>query len=123
MTVENILKLADIHARFVKRVRKKRAEVYRLRLDLLGVDFDWTLETFRGSSLNVKEDTVIKTVVIQGEGISKIISNLLSCVINKLKGTNCEVISVRIRNLGNDYCICVLRDGRVIRDRSSMVSN
>lgn len=118
MTVENILKLADIHARLVKRVRKKRAEVYRLRLDLLGLDFDWTLETFRGSSLNVKEDTVIKTVVIQGEGISNVISNLLSSVINKLKDTNCKVINARIRNLGNDYYICVLRDGRVIRDIS-----
>ena len=119
MTIKNIQKLADVHTRLVERFRKKRVEVYKLRLDLLGVDLDWALGSFRGSSLIVKEDTILKTVVIKGEGSSSVVSNFLGHVMNKLKDTNCEVISARIRNLSNDYYICILRDGRVIHDACS----
>ena len=115
MTVKNIEKLVEIYKRILNRA-KRDFERYLFRLDLLNLDFNWALKSFRSYPLIVKKDAILKTIVIEGEGSPKEALDLLSLATRKLKETKCRVISARIRNVTNDCYASVLSDGRIIRD-------
>jgi hypothetical protein len=115
---EKIQKLMNLHSRLTKAGFGSRSEIYMFRLDLLGLELNWAFKNLE-SPLSIKRDEVLKTIVIEGEGNEDFILYLLNTAMTKLKRTKCVVVKAQLRDLWNNYYICVLEDGRVICDISS----
>jgi len=90
---------------------------YVFRLDVKGIDLHQAFDAFRKYPFTI-EESIVKAVVIKGEGALNDILNYLENAIDVLKNTNtnCEIERVRVRSVDGSYYICVLEDGRVIID-------